>query len=556
MYSQDVTYEEIASILRIPLRFRQEKHVASLMKLTEHVQFFKKISEDYHSAEVHKSCCETFSLEEYSENDVIINFGEIGEKFYIILKGSVSVKIPVKEKLKLTKEEASHYEGLEIEEEESSSESSEDIDAIVLPTRKDRREGIPVASVSEIIKNLQRERKSLLKREEIRDPNKIVDEEVAIARLFRDKFKRENKEIVKVVREADNEFIEIEVNKLDEVNVLKEGDGFGELALISDRPRAATVVARERVSLLVIQKYQFKRILGNISSRRVMTKIRFLQSLPYFSSWSQSAITKISLYFNQLNFQRNQYMFIEGQEAKEIFFIREGEFLITKQHKINTCPTPTSMQSAPSPNVGLNKGRKLASKSTSLKLCLKGKSESFGGYELLNGLNTRQFSSICYSASAEVYSIQREHFFNRIPMIEAIKEFISDENARLWDRYSELCENLIDDDVIFKLSPIKETSQIKSATKLSKKVDFYNTITRMHSTSHRRQMVIKDRIFERKLTLSEIQRAVNGRNLKIEQRPRLLHSPVKKAIPPPNFMLKTREVLKAGWDMIKKLENV
>jgi CRP-like cAMP-binding protein len=530
-----VSDEEIYSILRVPIRYRTSKNIQTLMSLTENVSFFKKITEEYNSSIVHEKCCETMTLEEYSENDIIINFGELGEKFYIIFKGSLSVMIPTTQRIKVKLSEADSYQiypnssnqvikkptssnnSSSIQSSDSDSES-EDLDAIKLPDKRERREGIPVASVSEILKTLQFERKSLLKK-------KLDSDEHIMASLFKDKFKKEKKEIVKVIRQSDNEYIEIEISKLELVNTLKQGGSFGELALLSDRPRAATVVANERVALLVIHKYQFKRVLGNIANDRVMGKVKFLQSLSFFTSWTKSAISKISAYFEFLTFQRNQVIFAEGQEAKEVFFIKSGEFLITKQQKVSQVS-----------NYFL-KNRKTVFRSRELRLFLKGKGEIIGAYEVLNGMDFRIFTCICNTSNSEVFMIRKENLVNRIPYFEAIREALGKENERIDERLKELTEHDMYQEVYERPknrspSPFRHTKDIFTTADSSFPRSFNGT-----KISPRK--VVK--ALSRKITKGDIQRALSPRKLKIEIKPKAFKPFQMRKSPPPNFMLKSRE---------------
>jgi cAMP-dependent protein kinase regulator len=45
---------------------------------------------------------------------------------------------------------------------------------------------------------------------------------------------------------------------------LKKGDYFGELALLTNKPRAATIVADERLKLATLNKKAFSRLLGPV----------------------------------------------------------------------------------------------------------------------------------------------------------------------------------------------------------------------------------------------------------------------------------------------------
>jgi len=44
----------------------------------------------------------------------------------------------------------------------------------------------------------------------------------------------------------------------------KRGDYFGELALIKNQPRAASIIAQSNWSVVYLDKYSFERLLGSI----------------------------------------------------------------------------------------------------------------------------------------------------------------------------------------------------------------------------------------------------------------------------------------------------
>ena len=535
MLTEEVTFEQIAHILRIPGRFRQEKDIKCLQTLTDHVEFFKRITNELNSHEIHKNCCEVMTLEEYGRGDIIIKFGEQGEKFYIILRGNVSVMIPVKKSVKLRKDQISQYKNLNSSESsslksESDSDDSEDIDNIPLPIKKERREGIPVASVSEILKKLQLDKKNSIKHQK---ENFGLNDEMNMAKLFKKHINKETKDLIKVIKSSDNEFIEIEINKHEEVSILSAGDSFGELALISDRPRSATIVAKERVSLLVINKTQFRKILGNLAEKRMNSKLKFIQSLSYFNAWSKTGIFKIAAYFQSFVIARNQTLFFEGKEAKELYFIKEGEFLISKKCQIENNFKENSFSKT------LNtKYRKILVKNKPLNLCIKGANESIGGYEILNNIKTRIFSSICISSTAEVYFVLKEHLLSKIPSVESITKVIANENSRLIERYNELCEIESNN----KQTILREKAQTPNPIKIfsKKKFEFPSLSPKTYSTTAKSiGMSIKTKTF-RKLTQIEIERAVNGRVRKKTPSPVYVVQKVRKRSPPLNFMLSFR----------------
>jgi len=61
--------------------------------------------------------------------------------------------------------------------------------------------------------------------------------------------------------------VKVMMKKIDEsapvqVNALKKGDYFGELALLTKQPRVASVIAAEKTKLAVLDVESFERLLG------------------------------------------------------------------------------------------------------------------------------------------------------------------------------------------------------------------------------------------------------------------------------------------------------
>jgi CRP-like cAMP-binding protein len=72
-----------------------------------------------------------------------------------------------------------------------------------------------------------------------------------------------------------------------EIKRLRIGESFGELALIKDVPRAATITCTEEASFAVLDKESYKRVLLK-SELKAKAKIDdFLQSIPLFKSWNR-----------------------------------------------------------------------------------------------------------------------------------------------------------------------------------------------------------------------------------------------------------------------------
>ena len=116
--------------------------------------------------------------------------------------------------------------------------------------------------------------------------------------------------------------------QMEEVNILSSGEVFGELSILSDKPRAATIIAKTRVVLGVLSKDSFQKLIGSFTERRLNDKIDFLQSLPIFKSWSKIFLLKVSFYFSLRRMSWNQVLFREGSPSNSIYFIKEGDIMV------------------------------------------------------------------------------------------------------------------------------------------------------------------------------------------------------------------------------------
>ena len=66
-----------------------------------------------------------------------------------------------------------------------------------------------------------------------------------------------------------------------EVVRLREGGSFGELALIKDKPRAATINCLSACQFLAIKREDYQRVLQRSEQKALLEKINFFSHLPF-----------------------------------------------------------------------------------------------------------------------------------------------------------------------------------------------------------------------------------------------------------------------------------
>jgi CRP-like cAMP-binding protein len=126
------------------------------------------------------------------------------------------------------------------------------------------------------------------------------------------------------------------MDKLDwfkEVVSLGTGESFGELALINEAPRAATITCHKECYFAVIGRAEYQRVLKKIQWKDVQKKIEFFLEIPFFNHWTRTQINKLIYLFSEQNFLLNQTVYNQGDKIDMIYIVKEGFFESLKVKK-------------------------------------------------------------------------------------------------------------------------------------------------------------------------------------------------------------------------------
>ncbi|KAL4438842.1 hypothetical protein ABPG74_016562 [Tetrahymena malaccensis] len=211
------------SIIQNSAAKRSEKDVQLLMQATENIQFFKSYSNDPSFKNIHKQCCMSMEYEFVKKGDWVFEIDSIGEKFYLILKGSVSVWI---------------------------------------------------YPPGEAIKNKDR---------------------------------------------------------LIQAKTLRYGQSFGELSLISKKPRLASIKADEDCHFAILEAQPFKQILQDSENEKLLKEMGFFADLPLFQTWNFNLIKQIYLNSIKKQYKRGERVFSQGDNPDKIFIVGSGQYTIFKE---------------------------------------------------------------------------------------------------------------------------------------------------------------------------------------------------------------------------------
>ena len=114
------------------------------------------------------------------------------------------------------------------------------------------------------------------------------------------------------------------------VYTVSEYGGFGELALMYDAPRAATVVARSDCELWSLDRRTFQTVLMVAITNRRRQYQNFLASVPILAKVTWEERAKIADVMEAKWFEDGEFIIEQGEEGDRIYFIEVGEAIATK----------------------------------------------------------------------------------------------------------------------------------------------------------------------------------------------------------------------------------
>ncbi|KAL4484286.1 hypothetical protein ABPG72_006397 [Tetrahymena utriculariae] len=212
------------------------------------------------------------------------------------------------------------------------------------------------------------------------------------------------------------------------------GDSFGEISLLTNQTRTATMVCGEESWLLTLNKEGFDKLIGHIHSQQVLKKTQFLQKFEMIQCLSNNKVHSMLHNITTLKFNYNNIIYTEGQEADKIYFIKSGVVEISKLSLIqensqailniqeeNQNDASKISQAQHSTQklqklYSLNRNNKISDKIQKykrVKIAILTENSYFGHQEVnedtdSNHAQTRKYQAKCISEELELFVIQRK----------------------------------------------------------------------------------------------------------------------------------------------------
>ena len=298
-----------------------------ICKALKTIKFFADMQKD--DFDFDSFLLQTFDLMEYEEfekDEAIFHSGDAGDKFYIILKGTVDVFIPKTQDeivsdssleseskryhLNLNHLKHGHFDSVSSSDSPNNRPSVLQRNSIFSPVKR----GIP--SNEEVGDEIPRKRGSIMSvvhthHAKLKIKHSNYTAYSALLNLF-SKFPEEKRNI----------YIDNGCLKFKKARTMEAGSYFGEIALSSNMSRGATVIASSQLTVATLSKSSYKQIFKNVETS-LKAKWQFFSEL--LRGTSREAVTKFCYAFKERAYRFNQKLFEEGEMPRQVFVIHEGE---------------------------------------------------------------------------------------------------------------------------------------------------------------------------------------------------------------------------------------
>ncbi|CAI9743378.1 Hypothetical predicted protein [Octopus vulgaris] len=117
-------------------------------------------------------------------------------------------------------------------------------------------------------------------------------------------------------------------------NIIRSGQHFGEVALLGDGLRTATVICREPSELFYIEKDDFAALCPQLFDDELSQKIKFAQRFELFKDWRDLNLHKLCLQSQVLYISHGQIIEADWLQTRYLYFVMQGCISLLKKFQV------------------------------------------------------------------------------------------------------------------------------------------------------------------------------------------------------------------------------
>ncbi|POM74052.1 CGMP-dependent protein Kinase [Phytophthora palmivora] len=115
------------------------------------------------------------------------------------------------------------------------------------------------------------------------------------------------------------------------VGTYTNGDAFGELALLYNCPRAATIRATTGCILWTVERTTFRKIMATTASATQLARVNFLKNVELLQRLSNNQLQKVAAALKLQRFSDGDYIIRQGEDGNTFYIIVEGTVRCTSR---------------------------------------------------------------------------------------------------------------------------------------------------------------------------------------------------------------------------------
>ena len=243
--------------------------------LSENFEYFKKIKDLGESNKLEK-LVSVLDFWIFKKNNVIIKYGDIGDKFYVLLKGSVGVYKPIYIKKKML-----------------------------------------VWDFFNLLLDIKNKFNDITKYERIIKKNSFIGLDYDILINLSSEHELMKQEYYFIIEEEEL------------MGIFNSGFAFGEIALIKKTTRNATIKAKEKSICVSLDKNDYNKIIGELEEKRLeRVLLKFQINYSLFHLWSTNQLLSLLNCLSIKKLNKGDFLYKQNEDSNYIYIIKEGCFEI------------------------------------------------------------------------------------------------------------------------------------------------------------------------------------------------------------------------------------